>query len=108
MAAEPKSSRVKIVAGNWKMHKTVTESLALVGELRGLAGDFSGVEVVVAPPFTSLHPVAGALQGSPLRLAAQNCHWEASGAFTGEVAAPMLKELGCSYVIVGHSERRQL
>ena len=108
MAGEPKSARVKIVAGNWKMNKTVSESLALVRELRDLAGDFGGVEVVVAPPFTSLHPVMAALDGSPLRLAAQNCHWEKSGAFTGEVAAPMLKELGCTYVIVGHSERRQL
>jgi triosephosphate isomerase (TIM) len=108
MASEPKSPRVKIVAGNWKMNKTVAESLALVRELRGLLQGLSGVEVVVAPPFASLHPVAAELSGSALKLAAQNCHWEPSGAFTGEVAAPMLKEVGCTYVIVGHSERRQL
>jgi triosephosphate isomerase len=108
MASAPKSSRVKIVAGNWKMHKTVAESLALVGELQPLVADLSGVEIVLAPPFTSLHPVTASLVGSPLKLAAQNCHWEKSGAFTGEVSAPMLASLGCSYVIVGHSERRQL
>ncbi|MBF5041308.1 triose-phosphate isomerase [Aggregicoccus sp. 17bor-14] len=105
--ASATGARVKIVAGNWKMNKTVAEALALVGELRGLLKEVAGVEVVLAPPFTALHPVAGALAGSGFGLAAQNCHWEPSGAFTGEVAAPMLKELGCAYVIVGHSERRQ-
>jgi triosephosphate isomerase len=100
--------RRKIVAGNWKMHKTVPEALALVRELRGLVAPLGDtVEVVLAPPFVALQPVHVALEGAPLALAAQNCHWESSGAFTGEVAAPMLAELGCAYVIVGHSERRQ-
>ncbi|SEU38779.1 triose-phosphate isomerase [Stigmatella erecta] len=101
-------ARRKIVAGNWKMNKTVPEALALVKELRGVVQALGDkVELVIAPPFVALHPVAKAIEDSNLKLAAQNCHWEASGAFTGEVAAPMLKELGCAYVIVGHSERRQ-
>ncbi|MBZ4415709.1 triose-phosphate isomerase [Myxococcus sp. RHSTA-1-4] len=100
--------RRKIVAGNWKMNKTVPEALALVRELRGMVASLGDtVEVVLAPPFVALQPLHVALEGAPLQLAAQNCHWEASGAFTGEVSAPMLAELGCAYVIVGHSERRQ-
>ncbi len=101
-------ARKALIAGNWKMNKTVAESLALVRELRnGLSQIRDRVEVAVAPPFTALHAAAKALEGSNLLLAAQNCHHEASGAFTGEIAAPMLKEVGCSYVILGHSERRQ-
>ncbi|MBJ6766120.1 triose-phosphate isomerase [Myxococcaceae bacterium JPH2] len=101
-------ARRKIVAGNWKMNKTVPEALALVRELRAQVAPLGDkVEVVVAPPFVALQAVHVALEGAPLQLAAQNCHWEASGAFTGEVSAPMLAELGCAYVIVGHSERRQ-
>lgn len=100
--------RRKIVAGNWKMNKTVPEALGLVRELRGLVAPLGDtVEVVLAPPFVALQPLHVALEGAPLQLAAQNCHWESSGAFTGEVSAPMLAELGCAYVIVGHSERRQ-
>lgn len=103
------SERRKIVAGNWKMNKTVAEAVALVRDLRGLVSMVRDrVEIVVAPPFTALHPVAHALEDSNIRLAAQNVYWEASGAFTGEVSAPMLQEIGCSYAIVGHSERRQL
>lgn len=103
-----KEQRRIFVAGNWKMHKTVSEALALVRELRALVSEVKDkVEVAVAPPFTALHPVFEAIKDSNILLAAQNCHWETSGAFTGEVSAPMLKELGCSYVIVGHSERRQ-
>ncbi len=101
--------RRKVVAGNWKMNKTVPEALALVRELRGLVAPLGDtVEVVVAPTFLALQPLHVALEGAPLQLAAQNCHWESAGAFTGEVSAPMLAELGCAYVIVGHSERRQL
>ncbi len=97
------------IAGNWKMNKTVAESVALARELRGLVSMVRDkVEVAIAPPFTALHPTFKAIEDSNICLAAQNCHWETSGAFTGEVSAPMLKELGCSYVIVGHSERRQL
>jgi triosephosphate isomerase len=101
--------RRKVVAGNWKMNKTVPEALALVRELRGMVAPLGDtVEVVLAPTFVALQPLHVALEGAPLQLAAQNCHWESSGAFTGEVSAPMLAELGCAYVIVGHSERRQL
>ncbi len=102
-------TRRPIVAGNWKMNETVGEALTLVRELRGMVSMVRDkVEVVVAPPFTALHAVARAIEDSNIRLAAQNCFWEPSGAYTGEVSAPMLKEVGCSYVIVGHSERRQL
>jgi triosephosphate isomerase len=100
-------ARRKFVCGNWKMHRTVGEALALVAELRAGLGD-GDVQVAVAPPFTALHAVAGALGGSRLELAAQDVHWEAQGAFTGEVSAPMLAEVGCRHGIVGHSERRQL
>src|SRR5512139_1197811 len=90
------------------MHKTVGEALALVRELRDGMGADGAVQVAVAPPFTALHAVAAALAGSRLELAAQDVHWEAQGAFTGEVSAPMLAEVGCRHAIVGHSERRQL
>lgn len=104
-----KRDRRPIVAGNWKMNKTVGDALSLVRELRNSLGVVRDqVEVVIAPPATALHPVAKALEDSNLLLAGQNCHWESAGAFTGEVSAPMLKEVGCTYVIVGHSERRQL
>ncbi|HEX8433552.1 triose-phosphate isomerase [Archangium sp.] len=106
MAAQ---ARRKVIAGNWKMNKTVSEALALVRELKGLVASLPGdrVEIAVAPPFVSLQAVAKELEGSAVKLAAQNCHWEASGAYTGEVSAQMLKDVGCAYVIVGHSERRQ-
>jgi triosephosphate isomerase len=111
-------SRTPLVAGNWKLHKTVAESLALVKALReavdgpsgsaGSAADgLSGVEVAIAPVATSLHPVAGALAGSKIALAAQNTHFESKGAFTGELSPALLADVGCTYVIVGHSERRQ-
>jgi len=101
-------SRRTFIAGNWKMNKTVAEATALVRELRSAVSMVRDrVEIAVAPPFTALHPVAKALEDSNISLAGQNCHAEASGAFTGEVAAPMLKEVGCSWVILGHSERRQ-
>jgi triosephosphate isomerase len=96
------------IAGNWKMNKSVAEALTLVRELRSAVSMVRDrVEVAVAPPFTALHPVAKALEDSNILLAGQNCHASESGAFTGEIAAPMLKEVGCSYVILGHSERRQ-
>ena len=102
-------ARKKFVCGNWKMHKTAAEARALVGDLRRLAeGLADQVEVAVAPPFTALLAAAEALKGSRIALAAQDVHWEAQGAFTGEVSAPMLAEAGCRHVIVGHSERRQL
>ena len=101
-------TRRTFIAGNWKMNKTVAEATALVRELRAAVSMVRDrVEIAVAPPFTALHPVAKALEDSNISLAGQNCHADASGAFTGEVSAPMLKEVGCSWVILGHSERRQ-
>ena len=88
------------------MYKTVDEAEALVNDLKGLVRDASGVEIVVCPPFTALSAVRDALRGSNIELAAQNMHWEDEGAFTGEVSAVMLRNLGCMYVILGHSERR--
>lgn len=100
-------ARQKFVCGNWKMHKTVAEAAALVQELAaGLAGD-ARVQVAVAPTFTALAAAGAALKGTPIELAAQDVHWEVQGAFTGEVSAPMLADVGCRHVIVGHSERRQ-
>lgn len=99
--------RRALVAGNWKMHKTVAEARRLVAELlERLPAD--GPEVMVAPPFTALHAVGQMVQGTRLRLGAQDVFWEAEGAFTGEISPLMLREVGCSYVIVGHSERRHL
>ncbi len=99
--------RKPFVCGNWKMHKTAAEAAALVRELRQRLSD-SGAEVAVAPPFTALASAKQALQGSPIGLYAQNCHFEKQGAFTGEVSAQMLLEVGCDGVILGHSERRTL
>ncbi|MFZ5924701.1 MAG: triose-phosphate isomerase [Bacillota bacterium] len=98
--------RRRIIAGNWKMYKTVDEAVALVEELKGMVAGVGEVEVVVCPPFTALDAVREALRGSNLELGAQNMHWEEEGAFTGEVSPLMLKNLGCMYVILGHSERR--
>ncbi|HET7295453.1 MAG TPA: triose-phosphate isomerase [Vicinamibacteria bacterium] len=101
--------RKPLIAGNWKMFKTLPEALALVGALRDDLGKGPVArEVLVAPPFTALHAVAKALAGSGILVAAQNMHHEREGAFTGEVAPPMLKDAGASHVILGHSERRQL
>jgi len=102
-------ARQKFVCGNWKMHKTVAEAVALVQELRAALGDAaSKVQVAVAPPFTALHAAAQAAKGTGIEVAAQDVYWEKQGAFTGEVSAPMLAEVGCQHGIVGHSERRQL
>jgi triosephosphate isomerase len=99
--------RRPLIAGNWKMFKTVPEAVSLATEIRNGA-DRPEVEVLVAPPFTALAAVAGALEGSTVRLAAQNMHGEKEGAFTGEICPGMLRDVGCSHVILGHSERRQL
>ncbi len=99
--------RVPLIAGNWKMYKTPSDAVALVERLKGLVEPGDGVEVVVCPPFTALPAVAQALKGSRIGLGAQNMHWEKEGAYTGEVSPMMLADLGCRYVIVGHSERRQ-
>jgi len=96
-----------LIAGNWKMYKTVPEAVALAGELRaGISRN--DVDVVLGPPFTALHAVAAAVRGTAIGVAAQNLHAENEGAYTGEVSPLMLKDAGCSHVILGHSERRQL
>jgi triosephosphate isomerase len=100
--------RLSFIAGNWKMNKTVGEALGLVQELKALISGVERIEVAVAPPFTALYAVHKELEGSSIHLAAQNLHWEEKGAFTGEVSPLMLKEIGCQYVIIGHSERRHL
>ncbi|MFM8551096.1 MAG: triose-phosphate isomerase [Nitrospiraceae bacterium] len=101
--------RKRLIVGNWKLHKTASEAAAFVYRLSSLAQATDDVEVVLAPPFTALQAAAQAeLPTFPFELAAQNVFWEDQGAFTGEVSAPMVKELGCRYVILGHSERRRL
>lgn len=100
--------RTPFIAGNWKMHKTVGESLALVDELLARTEVLAGVEIGIAPPFTALHAVGKRIANTKLRLCAQNVHQEASGAFTGEIAVGMLADVGVRYVIIGHSERRTL
>lgn len=99
--------RTPIIVGNWKLNKTIGEAVALVNSLHSLVADVTDVEIVVAPVFTGLSAVAQALAGGHIRLAAQDVFWEDNGAFTGEVSPGMLKEVGCDYVIIGHSERRQ-
>jgi len=102
-------ARRKFVCGNWKMHKTQGEARELVRALAPLLeGLADRVQVAVAPPFTALAATSEALRGSAIELAAQDVHFEKQGAFTGEVSAPMLAEVGCRHGIVGHSERRQL
>jgi triosephosphate isomerase (TIM) len=100
--------RKKLIAGNWKMNKTSADAVSLARELVAAVGNQPDVEVVICPPFTALEAVAGAIDGSLIKLGAQNMHFEASGAFTGEVSAPMLRALFATHVILGHSERRTL
>ncbi len=98
--------RRPVIAGNWKMYKTAAEAAALARAVRaGIAGT---AEVILAPPFTALAAVAAELRGGALGLAGQNMHFEREGAFTGEISGPMLRDAGCTHVILGHSERRQL
>lgn len=96
-----------LIAGNWKMHKTLAEAQALAREICGGLAPGIRVEVALAPPYTALAAVAAELAGSPVRLAAQDTFWERQGAFTGAISPWMLLDVGCRYVIVGHSERRQ-
>jgi triosephosphate isomerase len=102
-----KSHRKFLIAGNWKMNKTVAESLALVADLKRELAGVKEVDIVVAPPYTALESVSKAILDSNIRLAAQNMSENGVGAFTGEIAAVMLKEFSTRYVILGHSERRQ-
>ncbi len=96
-----------IVAGNWKMHNTIAESVTLAIAIKEGTAALKNGEVVVAPPFTALQSVGEALRGSAVALAAQNMYCEDKGAYTGEVSPLMLKDVGCTYVIIGHSERRK-
>jgi triosephosphate isomerase len=98
--------RRKLIAGNWKMYKTAAEAVALVEDIKKGIADASG-DTLVAPPYTSLVAVVAAAKGSPVAVGAQNMHFEKEGAFTGEVSAAMLRDVGVSHVILGHSERRQ-
>ncbi|HCU24851.1 MAG TPA: triose-phosphate isomerase, partial [Deltaproteobacteria bacterium] len=99
--------RKPLMIGNWKMHNTVGESIKLVTALKNLLVDSSHIEVAVAPPFTALYSVSVALTDTNMALAAQNMFWEEEGAFTGEISGAFLKDVGCEYVLIGHSERRQ-
>src|SRR5262249_59943225 len=100
--------RKPVIAGNWKMHKTVGDSVATAVDLKPLVSNANHCEVIIAPVFTALKSVADRLEGSKIKVAGQNCATERTeGAFTGEVAAFMLRDAGCSHVIIGHSERRQ-
>ncbi|PQV63103.1 triosephosphate isomerase [Abditibacterium utsteinense] len=98
--------RTPIIAGNWKLNKTISESTEFVASLQSLLGDFAGAEVVLCPVFTALHATKTALGDSPIALAGQDMYWKESGAYTGEVSASLLKDAGAKYVILGHSERR--
>ena len=101
--------RVPLIAGNFKMFKSVAETTAYVAELRALLAGRSGhADVVIAPPFTAIAAAAAAVEGSAIGVAGQDLHWEREGAFTGEVSAAMLREAGARFVIIGHSERRTL
>jgi triosephosphate isomerase len=103
------TDRVPLVAGNWKMNKSAVEARAFVNILvQNLAARAPVCDVLVAPPFTALPAVLESLNGTAIKVAAQNVFWEDSGAFTGEISAPMIRDLGCTHVIIGHSERRQL
>lgn len=102
------SKRIPLIAGNWKMNKTASEAADLVAALKASVGAQSQVHIVLCPPFTALDRVAGLLGGGPMALGAQNVHEKVGGAFTGEVSAPMLRDLHVTYVILGHSERRSL
>ena len=99
--------RKVIIAGNWKMNKTAAEGCALVNDLKKEIAGIDGAEIVVCPPFTTIGAVVDAASGSSIGVGAQNIHWAANGAFTGEISADMLVSSGVKYVIIGHSERRQ-
>ena len=100
--------RTPIIAGNWKMNKTASEARDLAMALIPLVKEVKDREIVLGPPFTSLQAVAERIKGTNIALSSQNLFWEDNGAFTGEISADMLLDLGCKYVIIGHSERRQI
>lgn len=98
--------RKVIIAGNWKMNKTILEAIELVNGLKRELSEIENIDIVVIPPYTALSEISDMLSGSNIELGAQDVHWEEKGAFTGEVSPIMLKDLGIKYVIIGHSERR--
>jgi len=100
--------RTPLIAGNWKMFKTVVEAVAFAKEFKSLVKDVTNVDIVLAPPFTAVHPVSEALRASNVAVASQDLFWEKDGAYTGEVSPAMVREAGAEYAIVGHSERRRL
>jgi triosephosphate isomerase len=100
--------RIPFIAGNWKMFKTVHESVVFTKELRSMVKDLIDVAIVIAPPFSAIHAVAEAARNTNIAVAAQNLYWEREGAFTGEISPVMIVEAGATYAIVGHSERRRL
>jgi triosephosphate isomerase len=99
--------RKPLMAGNWKMNKTVSEAVSVVKALKDAVADVLDVEILICPAFTALYEVNNEIKDSNINLGAQNLFWEEKGAFTGEISASMIRDTGCSYVIVGHSERRQ-
>jgi triosephosphate isomerase len=99
--------RKPLIAGNWKLNKTPNETITLLEELKPLVADVDEVEILVCPPFTSLNVATFLTKETNIKVGAQNMFWEKSGAFTGEISGEMIKEFGCEYVILGHSERRQ-
>jgi len=102
-----KSKRKTVIAGNWKMNMTPSQAYKLINEIMPLAENLSGCEIVVCVPFVDLDTVSAVAEGSNIKVGAQNVHFKQTGAFTGEISADMLLECGASYVVVGHSERRQ-
>ena len=98
--------RIPIVAANWKMNKSIGDAIDAAAEIERSTADIDGVEIVICPPFTALESVAKQLRAGRLKLGAQNMHWEQKGAYTGEISAAMLSDLGCDFAILGHSERR--
>jgi triosephosphate isomerase len=101
------NNRRPLISGNWKMFKTCTEAIETAAKLVTLVAGATDMDVMIAPPFTALAPVFDVVKGSSVSLGAQNLFWESQGAFTGEISPAMLVSTGCTYVIIGHSERRQ-
>jgi triosephosphate isomerase len=99
--------RRPVVAGNWKMYKTVTETVQFMEEFKPLVKNSNHCDIVIAPPFTALAEAVRAVQGTPIGISAQDVFWESEGAYTGAISAPMLVDVGCRYTIIGHSERRK-
>jgi len=101
------SQRTPLIAGNWKMYKTVSEAVETAVQLKKNVADATGVDIMIAPPYTAIAAVSTAVKDSNIAVGAQNIYWEKEGAYTGEIAPEMLRDAGCRYAIIGHSERRQ-